>query len=362
MKIAVLVSFSGTGGVEKMLLNLLEGLVSSGQQVDLLAVCRYGNPPEIAGVNTVDLGVRHSRLALPGLVRYLRQARPQVLLAAKDRAIRTALLARRLAGVKTPIVGRVGTHLSASLAHQPAWRRWLRCLPIRFWYRRLDRLVAVSQGVADDVRGLTGLPEGRIRVIRNPVVHPGIFTMAGQSQYHPWFLEDIPVILGVGRLTYQKGFDVLLQAFARVRRQLRCRLVILGEGRQRQPLLDQANSLGVAPSVALPGFSTNPYAAMQRAALLVLSSRWEGSPNVLTEAMALGTPVVATDCPSGPREILTSGRLGPLVAVEDTDALAAAIIWRLQTPPDKPLLQQAVEAYSVNNSAAAYLQLLAELI
>jgi glycosyltransferase involved in cell wall biosynthesis len=363
-RLAILLSFSGAGGVERMVLNLLPPILRAGVAVDLLAIVRKPTPDlvriEGSGLRLFDLGCRHTTLALPEVVRYLKAERPCALLAAKDRAIRVAVVARRLSGVDTRLVGRLGTHLSASLDGRPRPLRWLRTGPMRWVYPNVDHVVAISDGVAEDTLRLTGLPPERVSVIRNPVITPGLYEKSRQPAEHPWFGDGgAPVILGAGRLTRQKDFATLIRAFARLRGQQRaCRLVILGEGRQRGELERLTRELGVAEAVALPGHVGNPYACMSRAALFVLSSRWEGSGNVLTEAMALGVPAVSTDCPSGPAEMLAGGRHGPLVPVGDADALAAAMADTLDRPPESEQLRAAVAEYSAERSAAAYLNVL----
>lgn len=360
-RIAILISFSGEGGVERMILNLAEGFAARGLAVDLLAIrsdsAHLGQLPE--RVRPIDLGAGHTNLALRPLVRYLRTERPRALLAAKDRAIRVAAIARRLAGVEVRLTGRLGTNLSAALQGKPALQRWLRCQPMRWIYPMVDRIVAVSEGVAEDTLRITGLPRERVTVVRNPVITPRLMAMGQEPVDHPWFHDDgVPVILGAGRLTGQKDFATLIRAFAHVRKERPARLVILGEGRLRPALEDLAAELGIATDVDLPGFAPNPYAYMARAAVFALSSRWEGSPNVLTEAMVMGTPVVATDCPSGPREILQGGRYGPLVAMGDVRGLAQAILDTLAAPPDRTGLQEAVREYSVEESVQGYLRAL----
>jgi len=342
-------------------LNLIEGLVARGLAIDLLAIraesAHLGELPD--AVRLVDLGVRHSGLAIAPLARYLRRERPDALLAAKDRAIRAAVLARRLAGWRGRLVGRLGTNLSAALEGRSALARRLRTAPMRLIYRGVDRIVAVSQGVAEDTRRITGLPADRIGVVRNPVVTPRLAELAAAPCPHPWLeSSEVPVILGAGRLTEQKDFTTLVRAFARVVAERPARLLILGEGRQRARLEQLAEELGVRADVALPGFAPNPYAWMARATLFVLSSAWEGSPNVLTEALALGIPAVATDCPSGPRELLAGGRYGPLVPVGDHVALARAMLATLQAPLPAERLREAVSAYTVEAATSGYLDAL----
>jgi glycosyltransferase involved in cell wall biosynthesis len=360
-RLAILCSFSGAGGVERMVMNLVEEFDRLGRSVDLLVIraesAHLDKVP--ATVNVINLHARHTLTAIPALVHYLRRMRPAALLAAKDRAGRAALWARRLSGVKTRVVIRLGTNLSAALQGKWAIQRWARYWPMRLSYVAADAVIAVSRGVADDTCRITGLSPERIHVIRNPVVTPRLVELASAPAPHPWLgVATVPLILGAGRLTRQKDFQTLVRAFARLRSRIPARLIVLGEGTDRAQLEALAKHLGVADDVSLPGFTANPYAFMARADLFVLSSRWEGSPNVLTEAMALGTAVVATDCPSGPREILQAGAVAPLVPVGEEDALAEAMTATLANPPDPARLQAAVEDYRVERSAAEYLRVL----
>lgn len=361
-RLAVLISLSGEGGVERMVLNLVRVFAGEpGLAVDLVLLREESRhlrdlPP---AVHVVRLGVRHSALAVPAIAAYLRRERPDALLAAKDRAGRAALVARRLAGVPTRIVIRLGTTLSEAIKDRSAVARWLRYRPIRALYGLSDGIVAVSEGVAADVVAITGLTRERVHVIRNPVVTAELARLAAEPADHPWLADAaVPVLMGVGRLTRQKDFPTLLRAFALVRQGRAARLLILGEGRDRQALLELARTLGVGRDVDLPGFQPNPYAWLSRARLFVLSSAWEGSPNALTEAMALGVPVVSTDCRSGPRELLDGGRHGPLAPVGDPVALAAAIGEALDRPLPAEALQAAVREYDARASARRYLDVL----
>lgn len=344
-----------------MILNLAEGLVGAGHAVDLVLVKAHGAHAHDlpAGVRVINLNASHTFTSLFALVHYLRQRRPAALLAAKDRAIKVAVVARALARVPLRLVGRLGTTVSAALEGRGRLRRAAWYAGMRLFYPGVDRIVAVSQGVADDVRRITGLPRERVGVVRNPVWTARLDRLAHGPVPHPWFADaSVPVIVGAGRLTRQKDFPTLVRAFARVRAQQSCRLIILGDGRQQSELMALAKALGVADDVALPGFQSNPYAFVARASLFVLSSSWEGSPNVLTEALALGVPVVATDCPSGPREILAGGRYGRLVAVGDADALARAMIETLAHPLPREFLMEAARPYSLEASTRGYLDAL----
>jgi glycosyltransferase involved in cell wall biosynthesis len=187
-------------------------------------------------------------------------------------------------------------------------------------------VVAASEGMADDIANVFRIPRDQIQVIYNPAITRDLFTSAAESIPHPWFTPGAPpVVLGVGRLTRAKNFLLLIHAFSQLRSRCPARLVILGEGEERPALEAKARELGVEMDVDLPGFVSNPYPYMRQATVFVLSSAWEGLPNALIQALALGTPVVSTDCPSGPREILKGGALGELIPVGNPDAMRAAI-------------------------------------
>ncbi|MGQ9831099.1 MAG: glycosyltransferase [Thermochromatium sp.] len=357
--IAVFASFSGTGGVERMLTHLLQGFVALGERVDLVLI-RDESPHLVhcpTQIKRVRLRAKHTLLAVPELAAYLRTCRPRALLAAKDRAGRAAVLARALSGSDTRLVLRLGTTLSAAMAERSVVARRLRYWSIRRLYPALDRIVAVSEGVAEDTARIACLPRARIQVIRNPVITPQLDQAAAAPCPHPWLEPgQPPVIMGAGRLQRQKDFPTLIRAFARVRAKRDCRLMILGEGGGRTRLESLIAELNLGDAVALPGFKSQFPAYLARAALFVLSSIWEGSPNVLTEALALGVPVVATDCPSGPSEILAGGRHGPLVPVGDVEALASAMLETLDRPRPASALRAAVAEYDWIHSARAYLE------
>ena len=363
-RLAVLLADFGDGGVERMLVNIARGLAEEGVPVDFL-VKQANRPylPALSGqVRLIELREGGKGGLLGALVDYLRENGPEVLLSAKSADDRLAVQARAAAGVATRVALRTGTNLSARLAvrGKNPLRCWLERRRVRRLYARADHVICVSHGVADDLARITGLARQAIHVPHNPVVTPELFASARASVPHPWLADrqGQPVVLGAGGLRRQKNFPLLLRAFARLRREQDCRLIILGEGRQRARLCRLAERLGVAEDVSLPGFVSNPYAYMARAALFVLSSYWEGSPNVLTEAMALGTPVVATDCPSGPREILDGGHYGELVGIDDDAALAQAMARTLSRPPAAERLRQAVRHYTLACSTQEYMDAL----
>jgi glycosyltransferase involved in cell wall biosynthesis len=326
--------------------------------VDLLKVRRHGpDLPEVpASVRIIDLGSSHTYGCLPGLVRYLRRERPVALLSDKDRVNRTALLARLLARVPTRLVLSSGTTISIDLATRGPLERWVQRHSMGRLYPFADQVIVTSAGVADDMAAYTGLPRERMRVVPSPVVPESLFTAELPRPDHPWFGDPgTPLILSAGELCRRKGFDTLVRAFARVRAQRPSRLLILGRGGAREGLLRLAAELGVGADLALPGFVTEPYGYMAHADLFAFSSRWEGLGFVLIEALAVGTPVVSTDCPSGPREILADGRYGPLVPVDDVAAMAEAMIAALDHPLPAETLREAARPYAIEAATDAYL-------
>jgi glycosyltransferase involved in cell wall biosynthesis len=386
-------SLGGGGGAERVMVNLARAFAGRGHRVDLVLGRAEGpflrEVPD--SVRVVDLGTE-SALAclpallkapgdlcvlapvlasmgapsvlrrLPALIRYLRREEPTCMLSALRYSNITALCAVQLAGVRTSLAISEHNALSVSVRMRDRMEmRWFARLERRF-YPRADAIIAVSNGVAEDLAAVTGLPRERVMTIYNPVVTPELSEMARMPLAHPWFAPGSPpVLLGVGKFKPQKDFPTLLKAFARVRATRPARLVILGQGKKRTELETLARKLGVAADVDLPGWVDNPFAWMVRAAVFVLSSAWEGLPTVLIEAMACGCPVVSTDCPSGPAEILDGGVYGPLVPVRDDAELARAILSVLETSPDPEKLRARAALFSVERATDQYLQVLSEL-
>jgi len=352
-------SFRG-GGAERVMVNLARGFAERGLAVDLVLAKAEGPyisqvPPE---ARVVDLRVSRVLLSLPGLVDYLRRERPLALLSTLNHANIVALWAARLARVPVRVVVREANTVSVSTKNARNARERLMPTLMRYFYPWADAVVAVSNGVAEDLVRVTGLPKKKVHVIYNPVITPELFALAEEPLDHPWFASgEPPVVLGVGRLTAQKDFPTLIRAFALVRKERPARLLILGEGEERPKLEALVRELGLEEDVALPGFVDNPFKYMKRAGVFVLSSRWEGLPNVLIQALALGTPLVSTDCPSGPAEILENGRWGKLVPVGDVEALAEAILASFKQTA-KPSVQIRAFDFNLERTVAAYLRVL----
>ena len=348
------------GGAEKMMLNLLVGIAAHGYPIDLVLAKAEG--PHLADVpksiRLIDLKASRVMTSLPGLIRYLREVRPHAILSVMNHANLVAVLAQRLSGIPTRVFVSERNTLSISAQHARTWRARIMPWLVRVSYPLADDIVAVSKGVADDLADVTGIPRQKIKVIYNPVVTREFQQKASAPLDHPWFRPgQPPVILGVGRLREQKDFPTLIQAFAEVRRNRLARLLILGEGPEREKLETLIKQLGIGQDVSMPGFVTNPYAYMSRASLFVLSSRWEGLPGVLIEASYCGALLVSTDCPSGAREILDNGRYGLLVPVGNVtkmaQAIESALAGKLPHPP-----VESWHPFELNTVVSQYLNLL----
>jgi glycosyltransferase involved in cell wall biosynthesis len=353
-------SFRG-GGAERVMVTLSEALADLGMAVDLVVAQAEGpNRPRARrpGLRIVDLAAARVIAGLPALVRYLREARPDAMLSALPHCNVIAIWARAISGIPTRLV--LSEHTIASLSAANARLRRSRVLPafMRLSYRHADAVVAVSDGVADDLASLVGMDRSAITRIYNPVVTPRLVRLAEEQPDHAWFAPgQPPVILGVGRLTAAKDFRTLVEAFAALRARRAARLLILGEGEERQALESLARTLDVARDVSMPGFADNPFMYMKRSAVFVVSSRWEGFCNALVEAMACGTPVVSTRC-DGPREILEDGRHGKLADIGDPAALAHAIEAQLDGASEGSALARA-QVFTADAAVRAYRGLLA---
>lgn len=355
-RVAILAPLKEWGGIERTMLILCREFVARGIEVEFI-LTRGGQvpyPDEFPQqVHIVDLRSKHKFDAIPRLIRHLRRSRPAALLTAKDHAAKVAILARMIGRLDVRVIVKVTSALSQTLRRSGKRRsaRWL--------YPRADRIIAISQGVKTDMVRYLGMPSERIHVVHNPLVTPDMEERAQHLTGHPWLDADpVPVILSAGRLTPSKDFPALMHAFAAIRRQRECRLVILGEGPERSTLERLAGDLGIAGDVLLPGYQRDPLPWMARAAVFALASRYEGLGNVLVEAMAVGTPVVSTDCPGGPAEILENGRYGPLVPLDDLESLTTALGKALDYPVAPEILRAGAERFHSSIIASQYLAVL----
>jgi len=326
--LAILIPSYAGGGAERVALFLARTLAECCLRVDLVVACAHGELRDepLPGVNKVELGAITEILAAPSWIRYLRRVRPRCAMSMIHTANLSSGLGARFES-DVPIIINLRIALQCDPGAQWWFRKWFGFGTERMLYERAARVVGVSQGVAGEAAELFKLPPDKVLSIPNPRRSRDA-SMHIPAEHEPWF--DKPVVLGVGRLAAQKDFAMLLRAFAEMASERDLHLVILGKGPERGALESQARELGLADRVFFSGFVSNPEAYMRRARLFVLSSRNEGFPGALIEALEAGAAIVSTDCPFGPREVLDEGRWGQLVPVGDAPALAMAMAAELE--------------------------------
>lgn len=361
-RVAVFQTAMEVGGVERVLLNLLRELDDRGYAVDLVLTRPEGeflsdvpdgvgivdlDPPAVPGIGVFSV--------IPSLTSYLRRAEPDALVSAKPHTNLVALAAAGLSGTETRTVLSIHAMLSHHLENVDTFKYRTTMRLSKHLYRFADEIVVASEGAKIDAASMLQLSAESMRVIHNPVVTPRLIERSRAPLDHPWFTDDAPpVVLSVGRLHQHKNYETLVRAFARVRAARDARLVIIGEGDRRDRLTSLVEDLGLDDDVSLPGSETNPYPYMRRASVFALSSITEALPLALVEAMACSCPVVATDCSSGTVEILDGGRVGPLVPVNDPDALADAILETMNDPPNEAVLRERAADFSVGTIVDEY--------
>jgi len=326
--LAILIPSYAGGGAERVALFLARTLAECCLRVDLVVACAHGELRDepLPGVNKVELGAITEILAAPSWIRYLRRVRPRCAMSMIHTANLSSGLGARFES-DVPIIINLRIALQCDPGAQWWFRKWFGFGTERMLYQRAARVVGVSQGVAGEAAELFKLPPDKVLSIPNPRRSRDA-SMHIPAEHEPWF--DKPVVIGVGRLAAQKDFAMLLRAFAEMASERDLHLVILGKGPERGALESQARELGLADRVFFSGFVSNPEAYMRRARLFVLSSRNEGFPGALIEALEAGAAIVSTDCPFGPREVLDEGRWGQLVPVGDAPALAMAMAAELE--------------------------------
>ncbi len=350
-----------SGGAERVQINLAEYFLGQGLKVDLV-VCKYfGSLKDKvpSGVRLVSLDAFKVMFSLPAYLRYLRTARPPVVISSVENANIVSCVGKMTSSHRHRLVVRLDNSLAEPGRLPLQMHRWPMTLAIASTFHAADEFVAVSDGLKEQLGRLPGLSKKPIHRIYNPIIDKQFDARAGLTPTLPSAIASgEPFVLAVGRLHKQKGYRHLIPAFARVVSQRPAHLVILGEGADREELQSLVGSLGIASHVHFLGYASNPLAYMRHAAVFVLSSVAEGFGNVIVEALACGTPVVSTDCPHGPREILAGGRYGTLVPIGDVDALAHAIAASLDSP--KPAmsneLKKHLQLFSIEAIGRQYLE------
>ncbi len=363
MKIAFFIQDFRGGGAQHMIVNTANEFAKRGHDVTLLVVSDAGphRKKVAANVKIANLGKTRSLTALWAMARYIRAAKPDILLSAMTHSNIVAILSRFLAPsspVKLVITER--TFLSAHLKETPSRRDKLSLIGVRLLYRFADKIVGISEGVAGDIARLGRLKNEQVGYIYNPVITPEIRSEFDKIPPSPRSAE--PLIITSGRLSFEKDQATLITALAILRKTVNARLVLLGDGPLKKDLQEQAKKLGVEDHVQFAGFVPDSLARMKQADLFVITSLYEGFCNTIVEALYCGLPVVSTDCPSGPREILERGLYGRLVPVGDADKLAEAMAQTLNEPRDPGRQRERAMAFTVEKICDRYETLFRDLV
>lgn len=349
------------GGIQRVFVNLARGFLDRGHEVDLVQASPGGDfrsevPP---GVRLIDLNQRRALTSVLPLARYLRRKRPSVLISGAIQTNIAAVCATRLVHPRPLLVLTEHNIVSVITTDAPMWRTRVTPTFIRMFYPRADRIVAVSQGAAIDLARMMNAPAEKISVIYNPILSDEFWQRARSPLEDVAFLQDNrPVILAVGRLHYHKDYPTLLRAFARVRNKIDARLVFLGSGEELGRLQALSRELKINAAVQFRGDVPNPLPYMRAANVLALSSVVEALPTVLIEALAVGLPIVATDCATGPREILADGKFGTLVPVGGDAQLAEAVLLALRQTSKPSAPPEALVRFEQNRAVDQYLALI----
>ena len=357
-RIAILLPNLAGGGAEHVNIWLAKEFLKRGFCVEFVLLQKTGELVDLIpeGAEIYDLRAVRFRSAILPLVKYMRNRKPGAVIANMWPLTSVAVLAHRLARARCRLL--VSEH--CTLSHHEGKRGLMHNIALRAslasTYRLADERVAVSAGVASDLALLSGIRRDRFEVVYNPIPAP-MFTDKNEAE-EVWGGWTGKRVISVGALKPEKNYTVLIEAFSRLLRKQDAKLLLLGDGPLRCELELQIADRGLEGKVLMPGFRINPVPFYRSADLFVLSSDYEGFGNVIVEALACGLPVVSTDCPGGPAEILDFGRFGALVSCGDPKALADAMFEMLNQSHDRMALMDRAADFLPHLAADKYLRLL----
>lgn len=362
MIILALATLQG-GGIQKSAMRLIAEFLRLDIPVSLMTLDSRGPISKEIPEDCVhiDIGVRRTRQGLWKLIVGLKKHQPEVIISAQTHLNVLLIIARFLAGYPRKLIVVEHITFNEEIIYKGKWSERIRPLLIRFFYPFADKVVAVSPASAKSIYQYAKLKK-RVDVVWNGLDLDKIQKNASQPASHPWVSNgDFRLILGMGRLSRQKNFSDLLRAFASLEPKENYRLLILGEGPEERALLLLASELGIQKYVEFMGFIENPYPFLAQADLFVLPSKWEGFANVVIESLACGTPIVATDCPGGPADILSKQLFAKIVPMDSPREISIAIQEMLTTEIDTSRILAFAKRFTIQNTVQRYLDLIAEI-
>ena len=360
-KIALFIPSLKGAGAEKIVFNLANFFSQKGYDVDVIVLKKIGqyldnvNPK----VRIINLNSNRALLSLIPLIRYLKKNNPYTLISSLSHLNIISIIAKLIINkIDTKVILVEHNDLRDNYNSKFNFKKKIVKLLMSFTYKKAHKVIAVSNGVLEYILTFINLDKSKVKVIYNPIFDQSIITKMREQADEQWLKsENTPLILGVGRFTEQKNFELLIRAFAIVRQKIDAKLIIIGEGHLKNNLISLAKSFDLQGHFSFPGFVKNPYKYMANSSLVVLSSNYEGFGNVLVEAMACGTQVISTDCNSGPSEILENGLWGTLVPVNDELELAKAIIDSLEKKKYHNVLKRAKD-FSIDLKGKEYIEVI----
>lgn len=365
MKICLLLSRIGNGGLERVQINLANQFLSAGHEVDFVTgtTCDSPYPALDAGIPVIEIAPRGPWSFAAGLAAYMRRSKPDCVLTTSNDIACIALFMRAILAPKVRIIVTQHLSLAAPLEHARGLSRVKRDLLYRAMRVLLpfaDARIAVSEGVASDMAQMISIAKDTIDVIYNPIVTPDFASKCSELIPWPWPKDGVPTIVYVGRLALEKRLDILLAAALPLLKSGQARLLIVGNGPQADWVEEQIDALGLRLVSACTGFVQNVLPYIAQSDVLVLPSDYEGFGNVLVEALACGVQIVSTDCPHGPREILAGGKFGQLVPVGDPAPMRQAILDSMQSKfhVDRNELIGRSTDFSSQNAANSYMKII----
>lgn len=369
-KVAFYITTLAGGGVSGVVVNLLNQLTNS-KEIEVLLVLNKKEGEFLkylhSDIEIYELGTKRMRDSFFSLIKFLKKVKPNVLISGQSHVNTIALLANQMLGERTKVIITEHSNLQEGLKEMNNPTSTILLTLMKIFYPKADKVISVSRGVGETLLKYIKINKSKMEVIYNPVISDLIYERAEEPLNHKWFTpKETPVILTVARLEKQKDLENLIQAFAIVRNKVDSRLLIIGEGKERDNLEKLIKKLDLLDSVELYGFEENPYNFLKNADLFVLSSKAEGLANILVEALYLRCKIVSTDCPSGPAEVLKNGKFGRLVPPEDSLKLAEGIIDQLKEStseiPNNKELEEWLKEFEVNHVSERYLNLIKKII
>lgn len=350
------------GGAEKMILTLLPQFIKAGYFIDLVLIKKAGAflsdiDPR---VNIISLKKEHVSQSLIPLIRYFKKSKPDVFISNLTHLNIVTIIAKIFSGTCSKIIITEHNTITANNLENGGKESILVFLS-KFLYPLADKTVVVSEGAAQNLIDAIRINPNKVQNIYNPIDIDHIHLLAKEQINESWLTEkSIPVLIAVGRLEQQKNFSFLMDVFQTLIKKRKARLLILGEGSERQMLEQQMIAYGIENEVKLPGIKTNPYPYISNADILVCTSKYEGFNITLAESLACGTPVISMNCPYGPAEILDNGTYGQLISPGDQDGMVNAIIAAIDHPeslPSKEKLMERAKRFSAEKIFSEYQEL-----